>query len=58
MKRLFYSPSLAVLAFTAPLAVQAQSVGIGTGATTPDASVALEVKSSTQGLLTPRLTAV
>ncbi|MFZ4059295.1 MAG: FG-GAP repeat protein [Ferruginibacter sp.] len=34
--------------------IQAQSVGIGT--TTPNASAALEVKSSSQGVLFPRLT--
>lgn len=38
------------------LAARAQSVGIGT--TAPNASAALEVKSTTQGLLLPRLTAV
>ena len=38
------------------LSAAAQSVGIGTGATAPDASAALEVKSTTQGMLVPRMT--
>lgn len=57
MKKLLYALSLAMLALTASPAVRAQGVGIGTGASAPDASAALEVKSTTQGMLLPRLTA-
>ena len=46
---------LAALLAGGRLTAQAQSVGIGT--TTPNASAALEVKSTSQGLLLPRLTA-
>jgi hypothetical protein len=46
-----------LVALAAPLAARAQGVGLGTGAVVPDASAALEVKSTTQGLLPPRLTA-
>ncbi|MBG8555032.1 tail fiber domain-containing protein [Hymenobacter sp. BT594] len=41
-----------------PLATQAQSGSVGIGTTTPDASAALEVRSTTQGLLLPRLSLV
>jgi hypothetical protein len=46
----------ALLLLAAPLAVQAQTgaVGIGTSGA-PDASAALEVKSTTKGLLPPRM---
>lgn len=47
--------ALLLLLLSGPAAL-AQSVGVGT--TTPDPSAALDVKSSNQGLLTPRLTAV
>lgn len=57
MKKLLYTLSLAALALAASPAARAQSVGIGTGATAPDASAALEVKSTTKGLLIPRMTA-
>ncbi|MDB5269294.1 MAG: hypothetical protein JWP58_2334 [Hymenobacter sp.] len=48
--------SLAFLALLAllPVAARAQSVGIGT--TTPSPSAVLELRSTTQGLLLPRLT--
>ncbi|MFC6223251.1 SMP-30/gluconolactonase/LRE family protein [Hymenobacter artigasi] len=47
--------ALATLLAAVSLSAPAQSVGIGT--TAPDASAALEVQSTTQGLLPPRLTA-
>ena len=47
--------ALAVLFATGSLAAQAQGVGIGT--TAPDASAALDVTSTTQGQLLPRMTA-
>src|SRR5262245_5451072 len=50
MKKYFLS--LAVL--LAHLYVHAQNVGIGT--TTPDASAALDIKSTTRGLLVPGMT--
>ena len=37
------------------LSAAAQSVGIGTNAATPDASAALDVSSTTQGMLVPRM---
>ncbi|MCR5889669.1 tail fiber domain-containing protein [Hymenobacter sp. J193] len=43
-----------LLLAAAPQATQAQSVGIGT--TAPNASAALEIRSTSQGLLLPRLT--
>ncbi|PJJ60346.1 NHL repeat-containing protein [Hymenobacter chitinivorans] len=52
MKHTFTALFLLLLAAPAALA---QSVGVGTN--TPDPSAALDVKSSSQGLLTPRLTA-
>ena len=54
MKKLFYSLSLAALALAAPLTAQAQSVGINT---VPNASAALDVSSTTQGMLVPRMNA-
>lgn len=50
MKKLFYVPSLLLLL---GLSANAQ-VGIGT--TTPNASAALDITSTTQGLLPPRMT--
>ena len=47
--------TLAVLFAIGSLATQAQSVGVGT--TTPAASAALDVTSTTGGLLLPRMTA-
>ena len=47
---------LLALATSGHFAAQAQSVGIGT--TTPDASVVLNLKSTAQGLLLPRMTSV
>ena len=47
---------LLALATSGHFAAQAQSVGIGT--TTPDASAVLDLKSTVQGLLLPRLTSV
>ena len=47
--------ALAVLFATGSLAAQAQSVGVGT--TTPAASAVLDVTSTTQGQLLPRMTA-
>ena len=44
-----------LLALLLPLATLAQGVGIGTN--TPAASAVLELKSTTQGVLFPRLTA-
>jgi len=53
MKHFFCFP-LAALLLAAPLATLAQGVGIGT--TAPDASAALDVRSTGQGFLPPRLT--
>ena len=58
MQRITYfwrALALLALLLLSRFAAQAQSVGIGTSA--PDASAALEVHSTTQGLLPPRLTA-
>ena len=52
LRRLLPGILLAVLA-TLPALAQTGSVGIGT--TSPDASAALDVRSTTQGLLPPRL---
>ena len=54
----FFPTLLAALLLAAPLASRAQAgVGIGTPAFVPAASAALEVRSTTKGLLPPRLTA-
>ena len=54
----FFPTLLAALLLAAPLASRAQvGVGIGTPAFVPAASAALEVRSTTKGLLPPRLTA-
>ncbi|MVN76061.1 hypothetical protein GO988_06965 [Hymenobacter sp. HMF4947] len=47
-----------LLALLLPLAAQAQTGGVGIGTITPDASAALEIKSTSQGLLLPRLSLV
>ncbi|RZK94316.1 MAG: hypothetical protein EOO62_30825, partial [Hymenobacter sp.] len=46
----------ALLLLAAPRFAQAQTGGVGIGTTAPDASAALEIKSTSQGLLLPRLT--
>ena len=51
-----YLVLLCGLLATAPLAAQAQTGSVGIGTTTPNASAALEVSSTTKGLLPPRLT--
>jgi sugar lactone lactonase YvrE len=51
---LFRTPAAWLLLLTLPLAAHAQNVGIGT--TAPNASAALEVQSTTGGLLLPRMT--
>ena len=48
---------LALLA-TGGLTARAQTGGVGIGITTPDASAAFEVQSTTGGLLLPRMTSV
>ncbi|MEI6852380.1 MAG: hypothetical protein WCL06_06035 [Bacteroidota bacterium] len=53
MKRCF--TSLVILALCASLKVSAQSIGISDVTHTPDASAALDVYSTTRGLLIPRL---
>jgi len=57
LNRYFIAPLAALALLTAPHLAQAQtatgSVGIGT--TTPNAAAALEIKSTSQGLLLPRL---
>ena len=53
MKRRYYLPLLFSLSLS--FATMAQSVGVGT--TTPAASAALDVTSTTGGLLLPRMTA-
>ncbi|MBD2721119.1 beta strand repeat-containing protein [Hymenobacter armeniacus] len=47
-------PWLAAAAAVLPLAAQAQNVGVGTA--TPNAKAALDITSTTKGLLIPRLT--
>ena len=54
MDRIF----LSVVAFFLFVTVQAQSVGINTTATTPDASSILDVSSTSKGLLIPRMSTV
>jgi hypothetical protein len=54
MKRIFFLAL--VLMFSLPYLAIAQSGSVGIGTTTPVASAALEVKSTNQGLLPPRLT--
>ena len=55
MTSLLRSLVAAVLALALPLTTLAQSVGVGTAA--PNAAAALDVASTSQGLLLPRLTA-
>ncbi|MBG8554800.1 tail fiber domain-containing protein [Hymenobacter guriensis] len=50
------APLTALLLAAAPLAAQAQSGSVGIGTTAPNASAALEIRSTSQGLLLPRLT--
>ena len=51
-----FAPLAAFALLAAPRFAQAQTGAVGIGTTTPDASAALEVRSTTQGLLPPRLT--
>ena len=53
MKQLIFSLTFIILC---TLSSQAQ-VAIGTGSPTPDASAALDIQSTTQGMLIPRMTA-
>ena len=56
-KRYLLAPVVALLLAAAPHVTQAQTTGsVGIGTTTPNASAALEIKSTSQGLLLPRLT--
>ena len=58
MQQFFTFPRTALLALlllSLPLATRAQQ-GVGIGTTTPDAAAALDVVSTTKGLLPPRLT--
>ena len=50
-----YLVLLCGLLATAPLAAQAQTGSVGIGTTTPNASAALDVSSTTKGLLPPRM---
>ena len=52
----YFRAPVVVLLLAAPRLAQAQTGGVGIGTSAPDASAALEVKSTTQGLLLPRLT--
>lgn len=54
MRHQYFLAALLLLA-TAPAAL-AQTEGVGIGTTSPDPAAALEVRSTTQGLLLPRLT--
>ena len=56
MKSRFSLAPLAALLLAAPLAAQAQTPSVGIGTNGPDASAALELKSTSKGLLLPRLT--
>src|SRR6476661_3154713 len=47
---------LALLLLGATLSTQAQAPGVGIGTATPNPSAALDVSSTTKGLLPPRLT--
>ena len=55
MKFLYYLAPVAALA-ALPLAARAQTGSVGIGTTSPAASAALEIQSTSQGLLLPRLT--
>lgn len=57
MKRIYLSVLLFALSMIATVAVQAQN-NVGIGTTTPNASSILEMQSTTQGVLVPRMTAV
>ena len=50
------APLAGLLLAAAPLAVLAQTGSVGIGTTIPDKSAALDVSSTTQGLLPPRMT--
>jgi len=54
--RYFLVPLAATLLLVAPRLAQAQTGSVGIGTTTPNAAAALEVSSTTKGLLLPRLT--
>jgi hypothetical protein len=55
LKRYFLTPLLALL-LAGSFAAHAQTGGVGIGTTTPAASAALDITSTTKGLLLPRLT--
>ncbi|RSK43429.1 tail fiber domain-containing protein [Hymenobacter perfusus] len=55
-QRYLLAPLAATLLLVAPRLAQAQTGSVGIGTTTPAASAALEVRSTSQGLLLPRLT--
>jgi hypothetical protein len=58
MQRYLLAPLTALVLLAAPQFAQAQITptgGVGIGTLTPDASAALEIKSTSQGLLLPRL---
>jgi len=54
--RYLLAPLAATLLLAAPRLAHAQTGSVGIGTTTPAASAALEVRSTSQGLLLPRLT--
>ncbi len=54
-KRYFPALLTGLLLATAPRLAQAQTGGVGIGTTTPAASAALEIQSTSKGLLPPRL---
>jgi hypothetical protein len=58
MSKLFLRPAalLALLLLAAPRLTHAQTGAVGIGTTAPDASAALDIVSSSKGLLLPRLT--
>jgi hypothetical protein len=57
LNRYLLAPLTALLLLAAPRFAQAQSGGVGIGTTAPDASAALDIVSSSKGLLLPRVAA-
>ena len=50
LNRYLLAPLAALLLLAAPLAAQAQTPSVGIGTTAPDASAALDISSTSQGL--------
>jgi len=54
--RYLLAPLAALLLLAAPRLAHAQTGSVGIGTTAPDASAALDISSTSKGLLLPRLT--